>query len=88
MPDPAMRQRPPVFVPRFAPRTAVERRLPGTLWSFCSPAWNGSVDFREPAVSFTHWGFGAWSGESGDERTIRMQNGYDSFFSSFVSATI
>jgi len=75
-----MRQRPPTFSPRFTPRTALERRLSSTLWSFRSPAWTGFIDFREPGVYFTHWGFGEWSSEGDDERTIRMRNGFDPFF--------
>ena len=80
MNEPALRQRAPTFAPRFVPRTPLERRLHGSLWTFRSPEWNGFVDFREPGVYFTHWGWGEWSTQPDNDRTIRMVNGYDGFY--------
>lgn len=87
MNEPALRSRAPTFAPRFDPRTRLENRLHGSLWSFRSAGWNGFIDFREPGLYFTHWGFGKWrsvvdsvAGVAVNDRTIRLQNGYDPFF--------
>lgn len=80
MNEPALRVRAPTFQPRFDARTPLERRLHGSLWSFRSRGWNGFLDFREPGIYFTHWGFGEWARVGDDDRTIRLKNGYDGFF--------
>jgi len=83
MAEPALRLRAPVFTARFAPSTHLERRLISTLWSFRSTEWTGFIDFREPGIYFTHWGWGEWrtdTSHAGDDRTIRLQNGYDPFW--------
>lgn len=79
MAEPALRSRAPTFAARFTPSSPLERRLNGSLWSFRSRGWNGFLDFREPGIYFTHWGWGEWKTLETD-RSIRLQNGYDPFF--------
>ena len=67
------------FPARFTPTTPLQLRLHGSLWSWRAQSWSGFVDFREPGTYFTHWGFGRFDVDA-DDRTVRMQNGYDPFF--------
>lgn len=80
MNEPALRVPAPIFQPRLTARTPLERRLSSTLWSFRSSAWNGFLDFREPGVYFTHWGYGEWARTDDTDRVVRLQNGYDPFW--------
>lgn len=38
------------FAPRFTPKTPLQLRLHGSLWSWRAQGWSGYVDFREPGV--------------------------------------
>jgi len=79
MNEPALRVRAPTFAPRFTAVTPLERRLSASLWSWRGASWAGFVDFREPGVYMTHWGYGEWRAEGGSDRVVTLQNGYDPF---------
>jgi hypothetical protein len=62
----------------FVPRTALEKKLVTSLWSFHSSYWSGFVDFRGAGHYQTHWGWGTWRALG--PRSIRMHNSYDGFW--------
>jgi hypothetical protein len=79
MNEPALRVPAPSFSPRFTATTTLERRLSATLWSWRGASWSGFIDFREPGIFMTHWGYGEWRLEGTTDRVVVLRNGYDPF---------